>query len=75
MEILKSVKRETAKAVLSTVDILIGGGIEQTTDIWLPKSQITENKTTFEVPEWLISAKQKDLSASFGGNSVLIYAV
>ncbi len=75
MEVLKAVKRETEKAVLNTVSVLIGGGIEQTAEIWLPKSQIKETETTFELPEWLISAKQKDLSNSFGGNSVLIFAV
>jgi len=71
--IIGKLEHETAKALLIKTNILVGGGIERTEKVWLPKSQ-TEviNENTYGIPAWLLDAKLSEIQVGYSANICFI---
>ena len=67
------VRRETQRAVLVTLGYSLCDGEPRATDVWLPLSQVEIRDDGVAVPEWLLIAREQELSERrFRGNQVYI---
>ena len=70
------VKRETEKAILLNVTVSLNDGEPRSADIWLPKSRLHIAENGYDVDEWIVDARERELSETrFRGETVMISAV